>query len=86
MVVDFDNYRRKLLSPDEAREVSSKCLIEHIGALRGLMGLCKRVAKNKDRWPPETRMLAKTLVPQIENEIHELKIGIENEKLGEIPF
>ena len=80
-----ENQKRQGLSLGEAQEMGLECRIETIGVLRCMMGTFKRISKNK-RLPASTRILARTLVPQIENEIHELKIRIENEKLGEMSF
>jgi len=78
--------KKKALSLGEALEIIQEGRIELLGILRMQMGICRRIAEDKDRWSAGTRMLARTLVPQIQSEIHELKIEVENERLGELPF
>lgn len=77
--------KKMVLSSDECMAAFQESRIETMGVLRCEMGLCKRIATS-DKWDIKTRALAMSLMPEILNEIHDLKIEIENERLKEVPF
>ena len=77
----------KLLCLDEIAKMMQGERLELLQILGLQFGLCKRIAKS-DKWETKTRALAASLMPEILNEIHDLKIEAENERLkgNQVPF
>jgi uncharacterized metal-binding protein len=81
----MSSIKNRFLTLDEITYECTKAKIDLLGILREMHGTVLRIAA-KDNYNSKLRALAKDTAAGIMNEIHELKIELEGDALGEVPF